>query len=649
MFSYSGSRRLVLVILVVLAGVYLFLDSKRAKGEDTYASVDRSLEEYGKALEYLLTSYFKALQPGELSSAAIEGMLDDLDPYTQFLDKRALEQLRIDTQGKFGGLGITISHRTGVPTVMSVIEGTPADRSGLVVGDRIVGIGSAPTSEKNLQGVVDLLRGRPGTEVIITIERPGRAERFDQRIIRARVGIKSVQVTTMVEEGIGYIGMSGPHLSRFTETTPKELEEAVDALRARGLKGAILDLRGNPGGLLTQAVAVADKFLDPGRVVVSTRGRVLSQNREYRTQEPALMPGIPLIVLVNSQSASASEIVAGAIQDSDRGLILGTPTFGKGSVQTVRQVGKEKALKLTTALYYTPSGRSIHKAAARPHMRPMLSVGVKTLPAYEVVATIGATERREEAISELIDRFDLEPGEAEEVVRKELGQLIGLGLRDPSHDPKGGDTTKKFTTAGGRTVFGGGGITPDVTVEPAERPRLVIDLINAGLFFDFAVAYATQRVFPGEPDGFSLDEEVVDSFRAFVADSTKATLFRYRTAGEGRLAGLEEALKDADLYGEVSPGVFDVLKEVVEKERQAEFEKARPFIRFEIERELANRLWGNKAKLLVSLKGDKQFQEAVRIIKNRDLYNEKMKLALASGSRLEETDRTAPSPPRSLQ
>ena len=366
MFRQGGGRRLVFVILIALVGVYLAVDSRRAKGEDTYASVDRSLEEYGKALEYLLTSYFKALEPDELSSAAIEGMLDELDPYTQFLNRRALEQLRIDTRGKFGGLGITISQRNGAPTVMSVIENTPADTSGLVVGDRILRIEGEPTAGKSLQEVVDVLRGRPGAEVIITIERPGQEELFDQPIIRARVGIKSVQLARMAEEDIAYIAMSGPHPSRFAETTPQELEEAIDSLSVHNPKGIILDLRGNPGGLLTQAVAVADKFLKPGRMVVSTRGRGSSQDREYRTKEPPLMSGVPLVVLVNGQSASASEIVAGAIQDSDRGLILGTQTFGKGSVQTVRQVGKETALKLTTALYYTPSGRSIHKATLRP-------------------------------------------------------------------------------------------------------------------------------------------------------------------------------------------------------------------------------------------------------------------------------------------
>ena len=634
MFRLGSGRRLVFVILIALAGVYLVLDSRRAKGEDTYASVDRSLEEYGKALEYILTSYFKTLKPGDLSSAAIDGMLDELDPYTQFLDRRALEQLRIDTQGKFGGLGITISQRTGVPTVMSVIEDTPADTSGLVVGDRIVSIEWEPTAGKSLQEVVDILRGRPGAQVIITIERPGRAEPFDQPIIRARVGIKSVQLARMVEADIAYIAMSGPHPSRFAETTPQELEDAIDALSVHNPKGIILDLRGNPGGLLTQAVSVADKFLKPGRMVVSTRGRVSSQNREYRTKEPALMPGIPLVVLVNGQSASASEIVAGAIQDSDRGLILGTTTFGKGSVQTVRQVGKEKALKLTTALYYTPSGRSIHKDTLRPHRRggPMLSVGVKTLPAFEVVAIIGSAERTEEAVVELIDRFDLEPGQAEEIVEMELGQLLGLGLRDTSHDPKGGDSSRKFLTAGGRTVFAGGGVTPDVKVERTERPRLVIALARAGLFFDFVVEYASKNPIPGGLEEFSIGEDVVASFRAFIDDSAKSERFEYRTVGEGRLAELEEALKDAGLYSQVAPEALEALREAVEKEREAEFEKAKPFIRFEIELELANRLWGSNAKLLVSLRGDKQFQEAVRIIKNPDLYNEKMKLALASGN-----------------
>ena len=436
----------------------------------------------------------------ELTASAIEGMLHHLDPYTQYLGPKALEQLRIETRGKFGGLGITISLRGGdVPVVMSIFEGTPADTSELVVGDKIMKIEREPTAGKTLQEVVDVLRGTPGKEVTITIDRYGRQALFDQSIIRARISIETVRVAEEVEPGIGYISMTGLLNSRFSETTPRELDRALRKLKDQNVGGIILDLRGNPGGLLNQAVAVVDKFLGKGQLVVTTKGRMSTQNEAYRTEEKSLVKDIPLVVLVNRHSASASEIVAGALQDSDRGLILGTTTFGKGSVQTVRQIGRNKALKLTTAIYYTPSGRSIHKSSRQAQSGRGMALAIEDtlrIPVYQVVGLIGETDRREDALAELQERFGLSHEQAAQVMDTRLDQLVGLGLRDEVKGPKGDDPKKVFKTVGGRTVHGGGGITPDVEVKPTKRPRLVLALLRAGLFFDFGVHYAVNRSFP---------------------------------------------------------------------------------------------------------------------------------------------------------
>ena len=621
-------------ILIGMLAVYVTLDSGLVTGEDVYARTGKGLETFGQAYKLLNRSYFKQLDPEELATAAIEGMLEELDPYTQFFDRRALEQLRIDTQGKFGGLGITISVRKqdGPPTVMSVIQATPADTAGLRVGDRIVKIEGEPTFGKSLQEVVDILRGTPGSEVMITIDRAGRPQPFDQRIIRARVGIKSVEVAEEVEGDIGYISMmsAGPLNSRFSEKTGPELEAALRDLKAQDVQGVILDLRGNPGGLLDQAVEVVDKFLDTGRLVVSTRGRDGSKNEEKLTEEPAVLRDTPLVVLVNSYSASASEIVAGAIQDSDRGLIVGTTTFGKGSVQTVRQIADSRALKLTTALYYTPSGRSIHKGATRRHSASGLVLTVADsirIPVYQVLGVIGQASSREAAIAELIDQFDLQPAQAEEVVETPLSQLVGL--TENHNEPKGSDPKEAFKTTGGRTVYGGGGITPDVVMKPQRPPRLAMALKRAGLFFDFAVSYAADRSFPERYDDFSLDETALEAFRVFLADSVKTGGFRYKTHVEAQLTELTQSLSETTLT-EAQQTCLASLGEAADREGEAEFEKARPYIRLEIERELANRVWGSRAYLLASLKGDKQFQEAVRILKDSELYSKKMGLAVAS-------------------
>ena len=618
------------VTLAAAFVAYMALDSRLVKGEDGYAVVGRSIDEYAETLKLLTTSYYKPLASDSLTTSAIQGMLEDLDPYSQFLDRRAYQELMIDTRGKFGGLGITIRRLDSLPVVMSGIEGTPADTSGLVVGDRIIGIDGNPTVGKQLQEVVDVLRGDPGTDVKITIDRTGRPDPFDQPIVRSKISVKSVQYAEPVD-GIGYIAMSGLVNSRFSETTPEELEDAIRDLLDRNVKGIILDLRANPGGLLSQAVAGADKFLEEGLTVVTTKGRITSQDKEYRTEGPAIAMGVPLVVLVNGYSASASEIVAGAIQDSDRGLILGTPTFGKGSVQSFRQVGRDKALKWTTALYYTPSGRSIHKGSRRfrPTEDLVFNIGNKSISAFHAIATVAETDRREDAIAELMERFDLDnPEEAEQIFDVKLGQMLGLGHKDNVNDPQGDDPNTKFKTAGGRTVYGGGGITPDVEVEQKRRPRIVVALRRAGLFFDFSVHQAAYNDFPDHPDKFVADEDMLKSFRSFLADSSNSKKFSYRTAGEARLSELEQSFTEAGLEDDAREEL-DRLGLVIDKEREGEFHKAETFIRMEIERALANRLWGTNGRLLISLRGDQQFEEAVRILNNPQRYEESIKLAMA--------------------
>lgn len=631
----------VVVVLIGLLVLYVTLDSRLVTGDDAYTSVGRSLEEFVEAYKLVNRGYFKNVKPGELSTAAIEGMLEELDPYTRFFDRKAYEQLTIETTGKFGGLGITISKRGGiVPVVLSVFESTPADTAGLIVGDRISKVEGIPTSGKTLQEVVDVLRGKPGAKVQITIDRPGRIEPFVKSIIRARVSVPSVQLLGEVEPGIGYISMSGRHGSRFSENSGSELENAIKKIKARDIRGLILDLRGNPGGLLEQAVAVADKFLEPNRLVVSTRGRVKSQNKDLRTREPAMLPKIPLVLLVDGNSASASEIVAGVIQDSDRGLIIGSQTFGKGSVQTVRAIGKNKALKLTTAVYYTPSGRSIHSVSKRNHRWKEIELTLEDsvrIPVYQILGLVGQAEKREDVLMKIGEQFGLETEQVEGLLDTRLGQLVGLGIRDEGNNPKGSDPGKVFKTAGGRVVYGGGGITPDLEVFPEKRPAIVIAMIRTGLFFNFAVEYAVNRSFPQEFELYSMEEGIVDSFRIFLDDSMRAGEFTFKTVLEIQLLELEKSLKETKISQE-EENILELLRPRIRRDREAIFEKARSYIRQEIERQLANRVWGIKAYSLASIKGDKQYEAAIQILNNLDAYRMKMNLAIASENLDEKLD-----------
>jgi len=630
----SGRKLWMFTAFIAAISVYVTLDSRLVKGADSYAGYDSALDNFGDAFNELSVSYFKELKPEELTDAAIQGMLTDLDPNTQFFDRRSLEQLRIKTQGKFGGLGIRISTKgTSYPVVMSVFGGTPADTAGLVPGDRIVQIEGASTEGEDLQDIVEKLRGTPGDGVVITIDRPGEASALDQHLIRDRIRIPSVGLAQEIEPGIGYISMSGILNGHFSESTGKELEKALSDLDAESLDGLILDLRNNPGGLLTQAIAVADKFLGPNQVVVSTAGRDEAQNQKYFTRETPAAGTVPLIVLVNGGSASASEIVAGAVQDTDRGLVLGTDTFGKGSVQTIRPIGNDKALKLTTAVYYTPSGRSIHKASGRGNRGGRLMLALTDtgrVPVYEAISIIGQADEREDAVNDLMQQFGLSTEDAERLMRTDLTGLVGLGVREDSNNPKGSDPKQKFKTSGGRTVHGGGGITPDVEVERERRPRIVIEYARNYLFFDFAVDYAIGKSFPATVTDWEPDPGIVESFKTFISDTTNTNGFKYTTVAEYRLKELRKAFKDRELTdGEAS--ALDALEKATESEAEAEFAEAREDIHNQMREAIAERVWGEKAKQIASLRGDEQFEEAVKILKNRTVYQEKMRLALAEG------------------
>ena len=636
MFGAKFRRRFAIFItLIGVLGVYLVLDSRLVTGEDAYAQLGRSVDEINHAYRLLINQYVDELKPEDLSKSAISGMLWDLDPYTTLFDREALKELQIDTQGKFGGLGIMISKRgkeKGPPVVMSIIEGTPADITDLVVGDRIIAIDGEPTFSMELSEIVSVLRGEEGADVTIKIERPGMEEPFDQPITRARIDIPSVQIPGEVNPDIAYISMSWLSSSRFTERTGGELQRALVNSLNNGATGIILDLRGNPGGLLNAAVNVVDKFLPSNRLVVSTKGRVPEQSRSHKTRHDSVLPSdIPLVILVDERSASASEIVAGAIQDWDRGLIVGTQTFGKGSVQTVRQLGREghKALKLTTAAYYTPSGRSIHNAEKRRYRGGPIEITVGhsiKVSAYELFGIIGQAERREDVITELGERFDLDKDLAEEVLGMRLEGLLGLASSE-HNGPEKVDPEKVFTTrVNKRKVYGGGGIKPDVVVEQERRPRLVVALLRKGSIFDFAVDFATTQSFPNRFEDYTLPEDIVDQFWTFMADSVNADGFEYKTDTEIKVQELEEALKEKDVLTDDAVTGLNQLSQVAERERAADYDKARPYIRLEIERALANRVWGTNGKILATLKGDKQFQEAVRLLKDRAGYDQKLAL-----------------------
>lgn len=345
----------ILVLLTLSLGGTL-----ASKAVDPGATYE-NLKLFTEILSIVQNQYADETPPRDLIYGAIRGMLRSLDPHSSFLDPEMYREMQVETSGTFGGLGIEITIRDDQLTVVAPIDGTPASRAGIQPGDKIMKIEGLPTKDMSLLDAVKRMRGPKGTKVTISILREGSKEIFDVTLIREIIQVQSVKVEEL-EPGIGLI-----RIRQFQERTARDLDAALEKLDKDGrLAGLVLDLRNNPGGLLSSAVEVSEKFLGDGKLVVYTEGRVRSQNMRFiaHSRHPHL--DFPIVVLVNNGSASASEIVAGAIQDWGRGVVLGITTFGKGSVQTIIPLSDGSGLRLTTAKYFTPKGRSIHGKGIAP-------------------------------------------------------------------------------------------------------------------------------------------------------------------------------------------------------------------------------------------------------------------------------------------
>lgn len=357
-YAMIPSRSRVVVALGVLtaalvSGGWLFSHGLTGGGGSPFAS-ERLFD---NVFAHVQRYYIDSLSAGELFDRATKGMLEELgDPNTVYLRPDRLRRLTEATSGVYTGLGVRFDSRDGWPMIMAPIPGGPGERAGLIAGDRLVEIAGRSTKGWTDEETARALRGEVGTSVQLVVERPGHPNRITLTLTRSEIHRQAVRRTALLDNGVGYVDVK-----MFTDSTQRELAGAIDSLSQAGMKSLILDLRANPGGLLTQGVAVADLFLDKGQTIVSMRGRVDNANRSYSDEAPQRWPALPLLVLVDDASASASEIVAGALQDHDRALVMGQTTYGKGSAQAVFQLSVGGGLKITTARWYTPSGRSIDR------------------------------------------------------------------------------------------------------------------------------------------------------------------------------------------------------------------------------------------------------------------------------------------------
>jgi len=347
------------ISLFVVFGLVAFAlsDMEKKKKDDLYKQV----ELFSDALVIVNTEYVDEVKPKDLIYGALKGMLASLDPHSQFLDPDTYNELKVETEGKFGGLGIEITIKDGLLTVVTPIEDTPAWKAGIKANDRIIKINNELTRDMTLTDAVKKLRGKSGELVNIIIFRESEKKILEFKIVRDIIKIKDIKEARILEDGIGYI-----RLVEFRENTAQDINTAIENLSKSGMNALILDLRNNPGGLLDEAVKVAEKFIEKGKLVVYTKGHKASQNSEFISRSGHPLVNLPMVILINEGSASGSEIVAGCLQDYKRAIILGTKSFGKGSVQMIVPLSDGSALRLTTSKYFTPSGKVIHGKGVMP-------------------------------------------------------------------------------------------------------------------------------------------------------------------------------------------------------------------------------------------------------------------------------------------
>ena len=410
-------RRTYIYLILIFSFVTGFILIKN----DEYFEIMRSIELFGSTYKEIVSNYVDDVSPKNLMKRGINGMLEGLDPFSNFFDETEKGEIDLLTTGKYGGIGILIDSKGGELVVMEVMPGYAAQRQGIKVGDIILSIDDEEVTPQNINKLTFKVRGQPGTEVKLKIKRPGENKILEFHLIREEIKVQNVSLANFVDEGNGIYYIK---LDRFSKRVSEEFFEKIKEAKSSGnLKGVILDLRSNPGGLLQAAIELLEFFIPKGELILFTKGRSEESKQEFYSRTTPQLGDIPLAVLIDENSASASEIVAGTIQDLDRGVIVGAKSFGKGLVQTVIPLPYGASLKLTTARYYTPSGRCIQKL-------------------------------------DYLNQID-------DVIKTKS------------------DSTKVFFTKNKRKVYGDGGVTPDTIVKHNGKPEVLTELLNKGMFFKF--------------------------------------------------------------------------------------------------------------------------------------------------------------------
>ena len=532
---------------IIIIG-FIAAGNRDAKNFEIVKNLDIFYRLFGELNSY----YVDETNPEKLVKTGIDAMLESLDPYTTLIPESEMEDFRFMTTGEYAGIGALITKRGKYIVISEPYEGFPAQEAGLKAGDRILEINGEDMVGKESAQVSEKLKGPAQTQVKVKVERQGEKKHLEIAITRRAIHIDAVPYYGMLNSETGII-----ILNSFTSDCSVEVEKALNDLKNNhGLKNLILDLRGNTGGLMDEAVKVANLFLPRGSEVVNTKGKVTQWDKTYRAPREPIDTEIPMAVLINRGSASASEIVAGALQDYDRALIIGQRSFGKGLVQTTRNLSYNAKLKVTTAKYYIPSGRCI-QAVDYSHRNDDGSVGY--VP----------------------------------------DSLI-----------------REFKTAGGRTVFDGGGISPDVTMPVEKYSNLIIALVIQQTIFDYATEFAIKNPSINSPETFTMYDEAYNGLKDYVASLDD---FKYQSESQEMLKKLEDTSKREGYYDNTKE-IFATLKENLSPDVRRDMDIFKSEISEMFSLELMRRYYYQKGAIVFSLKDDKEVAKAVEVLANKTEY-----------------------------
>ena len=520
---------------------------------ERYFEIAKNLDIFATLFKEVNAAYVDEVNPSTLVKTGIDAMLESLDPYTNYIPEEMVEDYRTLNTGQYGGIGAYTREIGGRTVVTMVLQGYAAQRSGLKIGDEVLKIDNKDLSTLEPGEEGHLMKGQIGTPVSLTVKRMGSDKPIKLDFKREKIKISNVPYYGMLENNIGYV-----QLLEFTPDAGKEVKNAVVALKEKGATSIVLDLRNNPGGLLDEAVNVCNVFIPKGKLVVTTKGKI--EHQDFQTNFSPIDTEIPVAVIINRGSASASEIVAGTLQDYDRAVIVGEKSFGKGLVQVSRQLTYKAQLKVTTAKYYTPTGRCIQ--------------------------VLDYSHRRED------------------------GSVLSVP-----------DSLKRaFKTAGGRTVYDGGGIDPDVKLQPAEPHPLTQKLFQDGFIFDYATLYAFNHPKLGEPRNFSLSNEEYQQFVNWM----KGKNYSYTSNLDVKLKQLIQEAEDENYYTDLKPHIDQIRTKIAENKKN-ELTLYKDQIKKLLEEDIMARYYLEEGTVQVGFKYDQGLKKASEVLLNRSNYSRLLK------------------------